>query len=267
MLNEQTNERPVPCISDLTFDEWHTGELSAARERELGAHVASCLRCATRERALRSEAAGYLQNPESGATLNRLFQHSARRITGPGRLVRSAAGVAAMLALGFVAWRAERPIEAGRPARELSVEARGRIAAGTRQKGGLQLGYFVKRGEAVYRGAKGEQLRPGDQLRFTLRPQRTGYLTILALDSRGSVSVYYPAKGSSGAAIVPTGDDLALEVATELDEQLGRETIFGLFCDRPVALDELRRRLVEARTLAAPLGCQMDIIVIQKTPA
>jgi hypothetical protein len=56
---------------------------------------------------------------------------------------------------------------------------------------GLSVELHVKRGERVFRPQPDERLRAGDRVRLSVEAGRAGYLTLLARDEHGSVSVYY----------------------------------------------------------------------------
>jgi len=57
--------------------------------------------------------------------------------------------------------------------------------------GGLSVELYVKRGERVFRPQPDERLRAGDRVRLSVEAGKAGYLTLLARDEHGSVSVYY----------------------------------------------------------------------------
>jgi hypothetical protein len=244
------SERDV-CVSDLVFDQWQAGELAQERARALDAHVLGCLRCAARKRRLLEEAERYRAAPESEAVLARVLAAQPGAGARADVARRSALTVGALgVAIAAVAL--------------LGLFSRHEIAA-TRAKGSMQLGFFVRRGPVTFRGADGERVQPGDRLRFTVRPQRPGYVAILARDGRGEATVYYPAAEIPiSPKVEPTGDEIALDLATELDEHLGSELIYGLFCDHPLRVQELRRELASRHKLAAPKGCDLSTLKLHK---
>lgn len=56
---------------------------------------------------------------------------------------------------------------------------------------GLAVELYVKRGERVFRPRADEALEPGDRVRVQVETASAGYLSLLARDERGAVSVYY----------------------------------------------------------------------------
>ena len=245
MLNQRTRAGAAGCISDLTFDMWHAGDLEPARAVELEAHLADCVRCAARDRRLRDEAEDYLAKPECAASFERALVGSER--AAPLRTRRGLAALAFAAALAsLLAWY---------PGREMPTH---------RTKGGMNLSFFVKRGEAVFRGSEDERVRPGDQLRFTVRPKTPGYVAVLARDARGRVTVYDPPPEAPVPRIVPTGDEIPLDAATELDDVAGTELIYGLLCESSPRIEARARELSARGALAPSRGCEVERLRIHK---
>jgi hypothetical protein len=113
-------------------------------------------------------------------------------------------------------------------------------------------------------GGPGEHLRPGDQLRFTATLERPKHLAILSRDARGVASVYYPAGAVTTA--LAAGADIALENSVELDDALGEERIFAVFCDAAIEVEELRSTLERTGDIQAGPGCTLDRSAFVKEP-
>src|SRR5262249_4594718 len=156
------------CLSHLRCDQWLNGEID---DDAVTAHLASCERCTARIAAHRRERAAF-------AVPLRVPQRSRRWMT----VVASAAA-----ALGvWLAW----------PRRDDPA---------TRDKGRSSIGFYVKHGELVRRGAAGEIVAPRDAINFTASTDRAAYLAIVSVDGAGKVSAYYP-DGPTAAAL-PAGRD------------------------------------------------------------
>jgi hypothetical protein len=136
--------------------------------------------------------------------------------------------------------------------------------SGVRLKGGgSSLGFFVKHEDAVRPGGSDEPVEPGDVLRFVATTREPRYLAVLSIDAKGLASVYYP-EGPS-AVRVETGKNVALPLSTVLDETLGRETIYGVFCLTTFETEPVRRSLEAAPThVTAPRGCEVDVLHVRK---
>ena len=75
-------------------------------------------------------------------------------------------------------------------------------------------------------------------MRFQIASAEAGYLTVLGLDERKQVSVYFPS-GPQAAAVAAGAADL-LPNAVELDESLGRELVLAVRCAAPVAVADVQ---------------------------
>jgi hypothetical protein len=221
--------RSTACLSRLQCDRWLNGEL--ANDDELAAHCAACTRCAALLDAHRRERAELAIPLRAG-----------RRWTWVATTAAAAAAVLVWMALP----------DRGGPMGSTDGEER--------IKGRPQIGFYVKHGDAVRRGGGGEVVFPGDALNFTASTERAGYLAILSVDGAGHLSAYYP--GGSVAALLPAGSDQVLPLSVVLDDVLGTERLYGVFCDRAIAVAELVAML--ARGGAFPAGCVADTLAIEK---
>ena len=131
----------------------------------------------------------------------------------------------------------------------------------TRSKGGPHVGFFVKRGDHVHRGARGEKLHPADDVRFVYTSESPRYLALFNLDARGA-TVYYPAGPT--AMLARAGSDVALDFSVELDEQLGNERVYAMFCDAAFAVEPLRTALADTGKLPGRPGCSHDVVDVHK---
>jgi hypothetical protein len=211
------------CMSDLLLDELIGGLLSERERRAARNHLLSCLVC--RRRFTQIENAARIVLPALPRKSSWLAVTT----------LAAAAGVA----LAFVI-----------PAPDA-----------VRIKGGERLGFYVKEGGAMRRGAPQEIVHPGDQLRFFYSMGKERYVAVLSLDGAKRASVYYPL--GARAVLHRGGQNVALPLATELDGTLGREIIFALFCDRPIDLEPIRAAM-ELGAEPGPPECSVDRIAIEK---
>jgi hypothetical protein len=247
VFSQMKQQRPEQCISNLRFDALAADELDAGERHALEQHVMRCVRCHARERAL--------------SELRDRFdaQQPARVPADPiASGVRAKprtwlAAVAVTVAVAAAALLALSPRGDGASA----------VAPTERTKGGEHIAFFLKRGDQVQRGARDQNVQPGDKLRFLYSAPRARYLAIVSLDSKHQVSIFYPA--SERAERVEPGVDVALPSAVELDGALGEERVYALFCDVPLELAALRAELGEqGAAFAAPAGCTMDALVLRR---
>jgi hypothetical protein len=249
-----TNEsRPPECLSDLVLDRWRAGEIDdGTRLSELEAHVADCERCRTRKDAFERQAQSYLsRHPEFSPPLKSRSQQRRSRSARRLQIFAGASGLAAAAVLALVL-------------RAPQGDPLGGDQNGTRHKGGSHVAFFVKRGDRVVMGGPSERLQPGDQLRFTATLERPKHLAIFSRDARGVASIYYPAEAVTRA--LPAGTDSALESSVELDDALGEERIFAVFCDSAIAVEELRSALERTGEIQPGAGCTVDRSSFVKEP-
>lgn len=236
MFDRLTPTRGEDCISDLRFDAWHAHELDARTERRLGEHVAGCARCRAHKRALLGARSEFFAR-----TPFVLAESRRRRAQRALAVVPMLAAAAAVLLF-------------------LNVEPNpGEL--GVRNKGGNEIGFYVKSGERVVRGVSGMTVHPGDALRFVTSVPEPLHLTILSRDGAGNVSVYFPRQGEGRA--VPPGLDIPLPSSIELDDVLGRERIYALFCPSPPALERLLRA-VQSERIEPPERCILRTLELTK---
>ncbi|WP_437658469.1 DUF4384 domain-containing protein [Sorangium sp. So ce1182] len=247
-----TPARPDGCLSELKLDELMAGQLDAAAAQEASAHVAGCARCSARLSEIEAERASFAASApplrlERGAPAGR----AAAKARSPRRwlLPAAASGLAAAAAVALFLRAAPDGREAERP--------------GERIKGAERIGFYVKRGGSVLPGGAGERLLPGDAIQFTYSSAEARYLVILSVDGASQASVYYPS-GPVAARIEP-GRDVLLPQSTVLDDTLGTERIYGLFCSEATAVEPLRAALAaNPDAPPAPPGCDVDTLTAEK---
>lgn len=226
-------------LSNLELDEWHAGELDAAARTRCEAHLAQCAHCRARRAQFAREASEFFAEAPNFVPPQRTPapQPRAARLWFVGTLAALAAGIA------LIAWPASR-------------------GAGTRPKGAAHLDFFIKRGELVRRGESGEQVHPGDLLRFVYSAGEPKFLGVFGLDANGA-SVYFP-NGHAALRVHP-GNDVALDFSVELDAQLGTERVLGVFCPEPFALEPVRAALASSAPLPAAMSaCAREQITLEK---
>jgi hypothetical protein len=245
-MRELTRERPADCLSDLALDEHLAGEQHAAARANADAHLASCGRCAQRRAQMQAQHAAFLAEIPS---LSALAAARTSDVPGPRARIlpfavlstRAAAAAAVLLNTGLPGLEPPKP--------------------GTRSKGAPHIGFFVRRGTKVERGASGQRVQPGDLLRFTYTADRALHLALLDRDRRGA-SVFFPSVGP-GARVSP-GSDVALDFSIALDGELGPERIVGVFCPDPFEVEPLRAALAADRALPTAADCTLSEIQLQK---
>jgi hypothetical protein len=260
MLKDLRRELPDGCISDLRFDEWRSGELGEVEAAELRTHIDTCSRCHERAQVLAAVADDFLARFPWATPDSKAKPPSTR----PQQVVTLDSGERKAVK----AWRWSAGIAGLAAAAGFAFVLRGQLSApdgGVRIKGSAHMGFFVRRAGNVLAGENGQVTHPGDQLRFTVTTNEPRYLAILSRDGRGKVSEYYPGDGHGRAFGVSRNE--ALESSVELDEVLGHEEVWGVFCEGPFETKRLLETLERREKLQLPETCSVDRLELEKKAA
>jgi hypothetical protein len=222
---------PAGCISDLTFDAWRAGEVTPEVTEGLKQHLALCERCQRRHESIERQAVEFWSQAPAPIFQSRASTKIARRRW----LVPSALAVSA-LAAALVVYLAPREE--------------------TRTKGLAHVSFHVQHEGTVTVGTDGQKVFPGDRLRFSITTGKPAHVAVLSLDGAGVASVYFPQGTTSRSYGMVNG--LALDSSVLLDNTLGTESLWALFCDKEFALEPLRADLERAGRLPVPAGCTLD---------
>jgi len=130
----------------------------------------------------------------------------------------------------------------------------------SRTKGQYRMSFDVVSPEGILSDST-TTAHPGDQLQWTVHLTHPIHVAILGRDAAGAVQVYYP-QGLFTEYLTTSGP---LPVATELDDVLGDEQIYTIFCDRRVQLTALRKSL-ETRATQDLAHCDVRQHHLRKVP-
>lgn len=227
------------CLSDYALDRRLAGELDEREEAAAHAHLQNCTRCNDRVLTLEAARASFdvpLSLPRKRANAN-----WGLRIGGAAGALAAAAAL--VLALG------NRPSSTTDDVRTKGSDAK--------------LGFYVHHDGVVRAGGPAERVVPGDGLRFVVTTREPRWLVVLSVDGAKRASTYYPA--SPYAVRVDTGAEVALPASTVLDDTLGPETIYGVFCPKEFPVEPLRQALeVAPNAPAFPPECTASTLALQK---
>jgi hypothetical protein len=233
-------------VSDISFDRAYAQQLSAAEQRLVSDHVASCPRCRQRQSYLEQERAAFLAAAPSWGDYT--AQHGRAAPAPPRKLPRFWMPLTTATALAAAALL-------------MSTRLMAPSAISTRTKGGAQLGFYVKHGSQVVRGRPDHVVHPGDVLRFTYSSPAATYFALLGRDARHA-SLFYP--DAKQAIALAKGAEVPLDFGVEIDAVPGDEHMYALFCSEAVALPPLLAALDKADTLAPPGGCSVRELQLRK---
>ena len=110
-------------------------------------------------------------------------------------------------------------------------------------KGAVGLEIYCKRGDAVFRVHQGMPLEADDRLRFVpvLPPNTARYLMVVSVDSRGTVSRYFPTDAERAVRV--DRSNTPLPDAVILDNTPGAEQVWLLSAETPFDFEPIRDAL------------------------
>jgi len=237
------HERSSDCLSDLALDRLRVGELQGAALQRVRSHLETCVLCQANAAALERDAATF-------AELAPAFPvPTSTQRTWRTTVVTVTLAIAATLALLWL--RPPSPLEAEDPT--------------LRIKGTHGIDVHVRRADQVFRADGDTIVYPGDRLRISTTTHAPTWFALVGVDGRGTIDVYHPAAAVTEP--LPVGAKRPLEMALELDDAPGPETLFAIFCDVETDLAALRDAVaLDPDRPALPAACTSDRIVLEKHP-
>lgn len=234
------HDRAHDCISDLLLDRMCAGETVSPHVR---AHVDACEPCRDRLAAIERETARFRQ-----AELPPWLEARPRRTC-----VRPLVAAASLLAAVTLLWLVRGPVPGERADDAI------------RLKGGGALTVYVRQAERTFVAAPGTRVHPGDALRIALSTPEPAWVAVLGRDATGQWSTYHPL--GDLAEPLSAGSEQLLDMALELDAELGEETFVAVFCTGPTDVEAIRSATMETfPILAYPPGCHAASLTLEKTP-
>lgn len=240
------------CLSDLALDQLALGELSDDRAAAARAHMVGCASCS--EASMRIDEhhqrfAAEVDVPSAAARLSSELHASptAPRAAWWRRLrpVVPAFAAAAIASIGLLAARPSPPPGTVGWGDQLRAKGAGFILSAHV----LENPEDSDARSSLYMGTP---LQAGDRVGFRVTGDRAGYLTVVGVDLRSEVSLYYPP--GQRPESVPAGRDVALRSAVELDDAQGRELVIALRCAAPVPPADVLRAAQQAVRAAVAQG-------------
>lgn len=113
------------------------------------------------------------------------------------------------------------------------------------------------------RVSSGDEVMPGDRLRFEVNAPKPGYVAVVGIDGSGALTIYHPGNGTGPIAFDPHAR--LLPGAIRLDATPGDERFFAIYSATPFAFDVVLPALEENRAL--PPGVSKAEVVLKKKVA
>jgi hypothetical protein len=225
-------------ISDLRWDRWLAGELSADETAASLAHAEQCARCGDRMRELSIERDRFRERPIPIAFAR--ARRAPRWIAGGAMTLVAAAAVLVLVLRAGPDPDGDRTKGAGGPSL---------IVAGGKH------GVLVPL-------STGDVIHPGDSLQVGYTSERDGFGALISRDGAAAVTAYVPAQGPTLAPL-PAGTDREFPQSTTLDAVVGTEVLYIVWCPTALPLAPLLAEVTRGELGAHP-GCHHRKLVLEK---
>lgn len=104
-----------------------------------------------------------------------------------------------------------------------------------------QLPYIYKRNGTIYESADGDVLQAGDKVQIFYASAADRFLTLVSIDTTGSVSFYQPDTRSNVCSIRSgVGKRLAYPLSIDLDDTPGAELVTAIFSETAFSTDRIK---------------------------
>jgi hypothetical protein len=111
--------------------------------------------------------------------------------------------------------------------------------------------------------ASGDDVMPGDKLRFEVNAAKPGYVAVVGIDGSGELTVYHPGNGTGPIAFDPAARLLPGAIA--LDATPGDERFYAIYSEQPFAFDVVLP-LVEDNSPLPPTISRAEVVLNKKLP-
>jgi len=239
-VTPSTTPRKAGCPSTLTLDELEAGDLEGRPEEPaLREHVRTCADCRARIAARAADPALSPDPKTMRALLAASAPPAASTSAAPARWRPRRRFALATLSLAGAAAAALLVVRAGDPT--------GRAPQGDAVKGALALTVHIRQASGTIVAVNDDgELRPGEQMRFSLTTSAAGHAVVLGLDASPAVTTYVPAAPAAEATPIEAPGAVELAGSIAADATAGFERVVAVVCPRPVPIAALRQQAERA---------------------
>lgn len=212
------------CLSEFTLDD---REVHGATDPAADAHLEACASCRARLAERRARAAEF-ESSWATPTWTRIAVAGRARRPGWRRWFTFAFPFASLAAVATVWWTVAPPRPPG--------------AVGPTPKGRALAEIVCRRGDRTFVVGPGDEVAPGDALRFRPLPiwSEARYVQVGSVDGTGTYAPFYP-PGDDGASVPLPAPGTALEGSIRLDDAPGPERLFVVLSTAPLPAREVAR--------------------------
>lgn len=237
-------------FTDLELERQLAGDLPADRAFETTATDADRARLAE----LRAEHEAFLRGIDVDLEVRRIQQRVARAAPEPAarrwwRWLVPAGALAAFAAVLLVVFRG-----GDSPTSPDDIQVKGDE---------ITLVIHVQTGATSRRLASGDDVVPGDRLRFEINAAKRGYVAIIGIDGSGALTVYHPDAGTAPLVFDPTMRILPGAIA--LDRTPGDERFYAFYSEQPFELSTVVAALEQNQPLPPHIS-KAEVVLHKKLP-
>lgn len=238
-------------FTDLELERQLAGDLPADRAFETTATDADRARLAE----LRAEHEAFMRSVDVDNEVRRIQQRVARAAPEPAarrwwRWLVPASALAAAAAVLFVVFR--RGDSPTSPGDDIQVKG-----------DEITLVVHVQTGATSRRLASGDDVMPGDRLRFEINAAKRGYVAVIGIDGSGALTVYHPDAGTAPLVFDPSMRILPGAIA--LDATPGDERFYALYSEQPFALSAVLPAIEQNQPLPPEIS-KAEVVLHKKLP-
>jgi hypothetical protein len=234
------------CPSHFALDD---RDVHGADAPEVAQHIEGCRRCATR----RAERAAERQifDAQAAALWTRIAAAGQERRARRGRWAGAGLRLPALVFLGGLGALAVLIVGRGSDPRRSTYVA---------PKGRAPVEIICRRGGAVFALAPGDDVAPGDELRFRPLPVWPDgrFIQIGSVDGTGRYTPFYPAAAGAPSVPLPAAA-AALDGSIRLDSAPGPERLFVVISAAPLS-ETAVAQIAEARVQSGVIDAPADRI-------
>lgn len=235
------------CPSDLALDRLHANECNAEESGRLEKHIAGCDACPAR---MEERRAGFNAIAEADPV---------RMLAAIRRGADKPAGVEQVLAW---ARRLLAPVAIVAAASIMLITRKPPEIATGQFKGAMALHVYRLAGEHAEEVSSGSPFSPGDRLRFAIDLPHDGTVRVLGVEANGTLYTAWPSDPREPTNRL-AGPAVELPGAVELDQTVGRESLYGVWCPPPVDA-VLCHSVGPGKAPECPASCKLSAFALEK---
>jgi hypothetical protein len=215
----------------LLLERYAFGELNETERKQIGKHLEQCDECASAVNKLHTERSEFLERHPFAAftgahapVVSLPWYRNVLTCIGKPALVP----VYSLLLIACIAL-------------PLVLREYHSNEGGYGFKGKNPVFFDYRRNGKVRKGSSAIAYHAGDQIQIAFSTEKKQHVSLLSIDSKGTISFYHPDASSSDCTVeIPAGEKQAFPGSIILDTTKGHELIIVLFSERALPKDDVK---------------------------